>query len=153
MQTFEILLYTAPEGGSHIEVFYEEETFWLSQKKMGDLFGVDVRTINEHLNNIFSTNELIRDSTIRNFRIVQKEGSRQVTRGVDFYNLDAIIAVGYRVNSIEATRFRIWSTKTLREFIIKGFVLDDERYLTPSPCSKSLQLSKHPPPHSSASRY
>ena len=127
MQTFEILLYTAPEGNSHIEVFYEEETFWLSQKKMAELFGVDVRTVNDHLFNIFTTNELNKESTIRKFRIVQKEGSRQVSREIDFYNLDAIIAVGYRVNSIEATRFRIWSTKTLREFIIKGFVLDDER--------------------------
>ena len=127
MQTFEILLYTAPEGNSHIEIFYEEETFWLSQKKMAELFGVDVRTVNDHLFNIFTTNELNKESTIRKFRIVQKEGSRQVSREIDFYNLDAIIAVGYRVNSIEATRFRIWSTKTLREFIIKGFVLDDER--------------------------
>ena len=127
MQTFEILLYTAPEGNSHIEVFYEEETFWLSQKKMAELFGVDVRTVNDHLFNIFTTNELNKESTIRKFRIVQKEGTRQVSREIDFYNLDAIIAVGYRVNSIEATRFRIWSTKTLREFIIKGFVLDDER--------------------------
>ena len=127
MKTFEVLLYTAPEGNSHIEVFYEDETFWLSQKKMAELFGVDLRTVNEHLINIFETNELDKPSTIRKIRIVQKEGSRQVSRGVDFYNLDAIIAVGYRVNSIEATRFRIWSTKTLREFIIKGFVLDDER--------------------------
>jgi hypothetical protein len=150
MQTFEILLYTAPEGGSHIEVFYEEETFWLSQKKMGDLFGVDVRTVSEHLTNIFAIKELDESSVIRNFRITANDGKKYLTK---FYNLDAIIAVGYRVNSIEATRFRIWSTKTLREFIIKGFVLDDERYLTPSPCSKSLQLSKHPPPHSSASLY
>ena len=127
MQPFEILLYTGPEGKTHIEVFFEEETFWLSQKKMGELFGVDIRTINEHLQNIFKTNELDKKATIRNFRIVQKEGIREVTREIDFYNLDAIIAVGYRVNSIEATRFRIWSTKTLREFIIKGFVLDDER--------------------------
>lgn len=127
MQTFEILLYTAPEGSSHIEVFYEDETFWLSQKKMAELFGVDVRTINEHLINIFTTNELTKEATIRNFRIVQTEGSRQVSRTIEFYNLDAIIAVGYRVNSMEATRFRVWSTKTLREFIIKGFVLDDER--------------------------
>ena len=110
MQTFEILFYTAPEGSSHIEVFYEEETFWLSQKKMAELFGVDVRTINEHLINIFVINELSRDSTIRKFRIVQKEGSRLVSRDVDFYNLDAIIAVGYRVNSLEATRFRIWAS-------------------------------------------
>jgi hypothetical protein len=127
MQSFEVLLYSAPEGKTHIEVFYEDETFWLSQKKMGELFGVDVRTISEHLQNIFKTNELEKDRTIRNFRIVQKEGSREVSRELDFYNLDAIIAVGYRVNSIEATRFRIWSTKTLREYIIKGFVLDDER--------------------------
>ena len=138
MQTFEILLYTAPEGSSHIEVFYEEETFWLSQKKMAELFGVDVRTVNDHLFNIFTTNELNKESTIRKFRIVQKEGTRQVSREIDFYNLDAIIAVGYRVNSIEATRFRVWSTKTLREFIIKGFVLDDERLEpNPSPYSTS----------------
>ena len=127
MQPFEILLYTAPEGKTRVEVFYEEETFWLSQKKMAELFGIDVRTINEHLQNIFKTNELDKNPTIRKFRIVQKEGAREVSREVDFYNLDAIIAVGYRVNSIEATRFRIWATKTLREFIIKGFVLDDER--------------------------
>jgi hypothetical protein len=127
MQTFEIIFYTAPEGNAHIEVFYELETFWLSQKKMAELFGVDVRTINEHLQNIFKTNELQAEATIRNFRIVQNEGGRQVTREIDFYNLDAIIAVGYRVNSREATHFRIWATKTLREYIIKGFVLDDER--------------------------
>lgn len=127
MQTFEVLLYTVPEGSSHIEVFYEEETFWLSQKKMGELFGVETHTINYHLKEIFKTSELEEKATIREFRILQKEGSRQVSRGVDFYNLDAIIAVGYRVNSKEATHFRIWSTKTLRDFIIKGFVLDDER--------------------------
>ena len=127
MQTFEIILYTAPEGNAHIEVFYEQETFWLSQKKMAELFGVDVRTISEHLQNIFKTNELQPEATVRNFRIVQNEGARQVTREIDFYNLDAIIAVGYRVNSREATHFRIWATKMLREYIIKGFVLDDER--------------------------
>jgi hypothetical protein len=127
VNSFEILLYTAPEGKTHIEVFFEEETFWLSQKKMAELFGVDVRTVSEHLQNVFKTNELKKEPTIRNFRIVQKEGSREVSRDVDFYNLDAIIAVGYRVNSHEATRFRIWATQTLREYIIKGFVLDDER--------------------------
>jgi hypothetical protein len=124
MQPFEILLYTAPEGKTHIEVYFEDETFWLSQKKMAELFGVDVRTINEHLKNIFKTNELEEKSVIRNFRITAADGKNYLT---NFYNLDAIIAVGYRVNSIEATRFRIWSTKTLREFIIKGFILDDER--------------------------
>ena len=127
MEKFEILLYSVPEGKATIEVFFEEETFWLSQKKMAELFNVDIRTINEHLHNIFYSKELEKQSTIRKFRIVQTEGTREVSREVDFYNLDAIIAVGYRVNSVEATRFRIWATKTLREFIIKGFVLDDER--------------------------
>jgi len=124
MESFEILLYTAPEGNTHIEVFFEEETFWLSQKKMAELFAVDVRTISEHLQNIFKTNELEENSVIRKFRITAADGKQYLT---NFYNLDAIIAVGYRVNSHEATRFRIWATKTLREYIIKGFVLDDQR--------------------------
>ena len=145
MKPFEILLYAGPEGKTNIEVFYEEETFWLSQKKMGELFGVDVRTINEHLQNIFKIKELEKEATIRKFRIVQKEGVREVSREVDFYNLDAIIAVGYRVNSIEATRFRIWATKTLREFIIKGFVLDDERLKQGSPNAASIMTPAPPP--------
>jgi hypothetical protein len=127
MEKFEILFYTSPEGNSHIEVFFEAETFWLSQKNMAGLFDVDVRTISEHLRNIYASGELAETETIRKFRTVQKEGSREVTRSIDFYNLDAIISVGYRVNSVSATQFRIWATKTLREFIIKGFVLDDER--------------------------
>jgi hypothetical protein len=124
MEKFEILLYSVPEGKATIEVFFEEETFWLSQKKMAELFNVTSPTINEHLHNILNTKELERDSVIRNFRITAADGKNYDTQ---FYNLDAIIAVGYRVNSMEATRFRIWATKTLREFIIKGFVLDDER--------------------------
>ena len=124
MEKFEILLYSVPEGKATIEVFFEQETFWLSQKKMADLFNVSVPTINEHLQNIFAINELDRDSVIRNFRITAADRKNYNTQ---FYNLDAIIAVGYRVNSVEATRFRIWATKTLREFIIKGFLLDDER--------------------------
>ena len=127
MEMFEILLYSFPEGKATIEVFFEGETFWLSQKKMAELFNVEVNTINYHLKEIYKSVELQEDATIRKFRIVQTEGSREVSRTVDFYNLDAIIAVGYRVNSIEATRFRIWATQTLREYIIKGFVLDDER--------------------------
>ncbi|WP_353483064.1 virulence RhuM family protein [Haliscomenobacter sp.] len=123
----DILLYTAPSGAVKIEVIFEGETFWLSQRKMGELFGKDVRTINEHLQNIFAEGELPPEATIRKIRIVQTEGTREVAREVDFYNLDAIIAVGYRVNSYQATQFRIWATKTLKEFIIKGFVLDDER--------------------------
>ncbi len=127
MQTFEILLYSTPENKATVEVFFEDETFWLSQKKMAELFNVDVRTVNDHLERIFLSNELKEDATIRKFRIVQKEGNRDVTRDIQFYNLDAIIAVGYRVNSKEATAFRIWATNTLHEFIVKGFVLDDER--------------------------
>lgn len=125
--TSEILFYNTPSGDVKVEVIYNDETFWLTQKRMAELFGVDVRTVNEHLQNIFNTNELLKEATIRKFRIVQKEGSRDVVRDVDIYCLDAIIAVGYRVNSLEATQFRIWATKTLKEFIIKGFVLDDER--------------------------
>lgn len=124
MEKFEILLYSLPEGKATIEVFFEDETFWLSQKKMAELFNVTVPTINEHLRNIFNTNELAEESVIRKFLITAGDGKKYNTQ---FYNLDAIIAVGYRVNSIEATRFRIWSTRTLREFIIKGFLLDDER--------------------------
>jgi hypothetical protein len=123
----DILLYTAPSGAVKIEVIFEGETFWLSQRKMGELFGVEVQTINYHLKEIFKSDELEEVTTIRKIRIVQTEGNREVAREVDFYNLDAIIAVGYRVNSYQATQFRIWATKTLKEFIIKGFVLDDER--------------------------
>jgi hypothetical protein len=123
----DILLYTTDNGAVKVEVLYENETFWLSQKRMAELFNVEIPTINYHLKEIFRSEELIEISTIRKFLIVQKEGNRQVSRDVEFYNLDAVIAVGYRVNSSQATRFRIWATKTLKEFIIKGFVLDDER--------------------------
>ncbi len=127
MENNQIIFYSTPDGNVKVEVVFEDETFWLSQKRIADLFGVNVRTINEHLQNIYSTDELLKDSTIRNFRIVQKEGKREVTRSVDFYRLEVIIAVGYRVNSTQATQFRIWATNTLKEFITKGFVLDDER--------------------------
>lgn len=123
----ELILYQTPEGTVRIEVAYENETFWLNQKRIAELFGVEVHTINYHLKEIFSSGELDPDSTIRKIRIVQKEGNRDVARGIEFYNLDVIISVGYRVNSVQATRFRIWATQTLREFITKGFVLDDER--------------------------
>lgn len=123
----DILFYNSPAGNVKVEVIFNDETFWLNQKRLAELFGVDVRTINEHLQNIFNSGELEREATIRKIRIVQKEGNRDVAREVDFYNLDAAIAVGYRVNSFQATQFRIWATRTLKEFIIKGFVLDDER--------------------------
>ena len=123
----QVILYRTPDGAVRVEVLYQADTFWLSQKQLSELFGVDVRTVNEHLQNIYKSEELAESSTIRKFRIVQREGKRDVAREIDFYNLDATISVGYRVNSGQATQFRIWATRTLREFIVKGFVLDDER--------------------------
>ncbi|MDR2809978.1 MAG: virulence RhuM family protein [Tannerellaceae bacterium] len=127
MSESNIILYKTPNGQVSIQVQYEDGSFWLTQKRMAELFGVDVRTINEHLQNIYKNAELQQDSTTRKIRIVQQEGKREVSRELDFYNLDAIIAVGYRVNSYQATQFRIWATNTLKEFIVKGFVMDDER--------------------------
>lgn len=126
-QHSDIIFYNTPTGDVKIEVVFNDETFWLTQKRMAELFGVEVPAVNKHLSNIYETGELDKTATISILEIVQQEGSRKVKRSLEFYNLDAIIAVGYRVNSREATQFRIWATKTLREFIIKGFVLDDER--------------------------
>ena len=123
----EFILYTDNEGNVRVEVFLKDETVWLTQKAMAELFGVNVPAICKHLANIYETGEMSGEGTISILETVQKEGTREVTRNMEFYNLDAIIAVGYRVNSYRATQFRIWATKTLREFIIKGFVLDDER--------------------------
>ncbi|MBN1117817.1 MAG: virulence RhuM family protein [Bacteroidales bacterium] len=120
----EIILYTTPDGNVKVEVILQDETVLLTQKAMGELFGVETNTINYHLKEVFKTNELEEDSVIRKIRITAADGKKYLT---NFYNLDAIISVGYRVNSQQATQFRIWATKTLREFIIKGFVLDDER--------------------------
>ncbi len=122
----EILLYTGATGAIRVEVLFEEESFWLTQKRMAELFDVTVPTINEHLKNIFKTNELLEDSVIRKFRITADDGKSYLT---SFYNLDSIIAVGYRVNSKQATQFRIWATSVLREFIIKGFAMDDDRLM------------------------
>lgn len=127
MKESNLILYSLPEGFVKVEVIFEEESFWLNQKRMADLFQVDVRTVNEHLKNIFESGELQQVSTVRKFRIVQTEGKREVEREIEFYHLDAIIAVGYRVNSYQATRFRIWATQTLKEYIVKGFVIDDDR--------------------------
>ena len=123
----QIIFYTTPEGVTKVEVVFQDETFWLSQRRMAELFDVEVNTINYHLKEIFKSNELREEATIRKFRIVQTEGERTVARDLDLYNLDAIIAVGYRANSLKATQFRIWVTQTLREFIVKGCLLDDER--------------------------
>ena len=122
----EILLYSDDSGKEFINVVFEDETFWLTQKAMAELFDVNVPAVSRHLQNIYEENELTRDATISKMETVQQEGERQVKRMVDFYNLDAIIAVGYRVNSKKATRFRQWATKTLKEYIQKGFVLNDE---------------------------
>ena len=130
----QFLLYTAPDGAVKVEVFFRDETVWLTQKALAELFGVQVPGINKHLKNIFDCGELTREATVSKMEIVRAEGGREVAREVEFYNLDAIIAVGYRVNSFQATQFRIWATKTLREFIIKGFVMDDAR----------LKRGKHP---------
>ena len=125
--TAEFLIFTRQNQTQSIEVMYEDDTIWLSQKLMAALFDVEVNTINYHLKEIYKRGELQQSSTIRKFRIVQKEGSREVKRELDFYNLDAIISVGYRVNSIRATQFRQWATQVLREFAIKGYVLDRQR--------------------------
>ncbi|MFZ2781797.1 MAG: virulence RhuM family protein [Rectinemataceae bacterium] len=125
--TAEFLIFTRQAGEDGIEVRIEDETVWLTQKLMAVLFEVSVPTINEHLANLYAQSEIDKVSTIRNFRTVQKEGSRDVSRNVDFYNLDAIIAVGFRVNSTRATQFRQWATGVLRDFSIRGYVLDKER--------------------------
>lgn len=120
----DIIFYSSPDGNVKIEVVFNDETFWLTQKVMAELFGVKVPAISKHLSNIFETKELEENSVISILETTAADGKNYKT---SYYSLDAIIAVGYRVNSINATQFRIWATKTLREFIIKGFVLDDER--------------------------
>lgn len=126
-QESEFLLYAAPNGAVKVRVLFRDETAWLTQRALAELFGVQAPAIAKHLKNIFDFGELDRKATISKMEIVASEGGRDVVRQVEFYNLDAIIAVGYRVNSYQATQFRIWATRTLREFMIKGFVLDDER--------------------------
>ena len=121
------ILYASEDGELKIDVRLLDETVWLTQKQMAEMFQKNVSTINEHLKNIFDEGELDQNSTIRNFRIVQQEGERSIERDVQHYNLDVIISVGYRVKSQRGTQFRIWTTKVLREFIVKGFAMDDAR--------------------------
>lgn len=123
----EFLIFEKQAHADSIEVRYEDGTLWLTQKMMANLFDVDVRTVNEHLTNIYKTEELEKDATIRKFRIVQTEGTRQVAREIDHYNLDAVISVGYRVNSIRATQFRRWATQVLKQYAITGYVIDRKR--------------------------
>jgi len=124
----EVVIYKSKEGPK-IEVRLEEETVWLTQKQMALLFDKGVPTINEHIKNIFKEGELEEKSTIRKFRIVQNEGGRQVERNIDFYNLDIIISVGYRVKSLCGTQFRIWATKTLKEHLVKGYTINEKQLL------------------------
>lgn len=125
--TAEFLIFTNQAGENSIEVRVADETVWLTQKMIAGLFNVTVANVNMHLKNIFDSGELNKLSTIKEFLIVQKEGTRDISRGVEFYNLDAIISVGYRVNSARATQFRQWATKVLKDFAIRGYVLDKER--------------------------
>ena len=127
----QILIYQSESGETKIEVRLQDETVWLTQRGMAELFQTSVPNINLHLGNIFDEGELDPGATVKDFLIVQKEGARKVSRTSKFYNLDAIISVGYRIKSKTATRFRQWATQRLREYIVKGFVLDDERLKNP----------------------
>lgn len=127
MNEIQFLLYNTPDENIKVNVIVKDETLWLTQKAMAELFDVNSQAITKHLKNIFDEGELSKDATCSKMEQVQKEGERLVKRNVEFYNLDAIISVGYRVNSQKATKFRIWATAILKEYIQKGFVLDDER--------------------------
>jgi hypothetical protein len=127
----EILLYQTDDGRTRVECRFQDDTIWLSQAMMAELFQVSVPGINEHLAGIYESGEVSPEATIRKFRIVRREGNRDVTRQIEHYSLDAILAVGYRVRSQRGTQFRRWATERLREYLVKGFVLDDERLKNP----------------------
>jgi hypothetical protein len=122
-----VLLYTTADQQHRLEVFLEDDTAWLSQRQLADLYQVGTNTINYHISQIFKDRELEKEATIRNYRIVQSEANREVTRSVEFYNLEMILAIGYRVRSSRGVEFRQWATEHLKEFVVKGFTLDDER--------------------------
>ena len=126
-----LILYQTEDGQTRVQCRFEDESIWLTQALIGELFQKDVRTINEHLQNVYSEGELSREATIRKFRIVRKEGARTVAREVEHYNLPAILAVGYRVRSQRGTQFRQWATARLSEYLVKGFTMDDERLKNP----------------------
>lgn len=123
----EIILYTTEDGITKINVQLENETVWLTQKQLVELYQTAKSTVSEHIKNIYTDEELTPDATVRKIRTVQNEGKREVERALDYYNLDMIIALGYRINSKIATKFRIWATQRLKEYIVKGFTMDDER--------------------------
>lgn len=130
-QQGEILFYQTEDGQTRVECRFEQENLWLTQALMAELFQVTVPTVNEHLKGLYADGELEPEATIRKFRIVRQEGSRQVTREIDHYNLDATLAVGYRVRSQRGVQFRRWATERLREYLVKGFTMDDERLRNP----------------------
>jgi hypothetical protein len=125
--TAEFLIFQSQAREDSIEVKFADGTVWLSWKMLGKLFNVRIATINEHLKNIYESHELNKKATIRDFLIVQKEGNRNVKRNIEFYNLDVIISVGYRVNSKRATQFRIWATQVIKQFALKGYIVDKKR--------------------------
>jgi hypothetical protein len=131
----DILIYQNKDGKIKLEVRLKKETIWLTINQMAELFGIDKSGISRHLKNIFETGELSREATVANFATVQREGNRNINRELEYYNLDAIISVGYRVNSVLGTQFRIWATQRLKDYIVKGFVLNDDRFKT----GKSMQ--------------
>src|SRR5574344_2558458 len=124
-----LIIYKNKDGNVIVDAILKDDTLWLSQKGISKVFDVKVPAISKHLNNIYIEGELQKDSTVSKMEIVQKEGNRNIKRNVDIYSLDAIIAVGYRINSKKATEFRIWATKILKEYITKGFALNDERFI------------------------
>ena len=130
-----IILYQTDEGKIKVNVFFEDENFWLTQKAMAELFDIQKAAISKHLKNIYESGELDKDWTVSIMETVQNEGGRE-KRNIEFYNLDTIIAVGYRVNSKKATQFRIWATQTLKEYILKGFVLNDDMFKNGKPFGK-----------------
>jgi hypothetical protein len=127
----ELLIYQTEDGRTKIDVFFEDETIWLNQKQISQLYQKGVNTINEHIKHIYDDGELEQNATIRNFRIVQNEGNRNVTRNVDYYNLDMILAIGYRVRSHVGNQFRRWASAILTEYMKKGFAMNDERLKNP----------------------
>jgi len=137
----EIVIYQTPDKKVKIDVSLDRETVWLTQKQMSLLFNKDVRTINEHVKNIYAGKELNKILTIRKSQIVQKEGGRTIKRNVDFYNLDVVISVGYRVKSLQGTKFRIWATRTLRDYLVKGYAINEKRLLEAQNKFKELQAA------------
>jgi hypothetical protein len=131
LPTGEIVLYQTEDGRTRVECRFVDETLWLSQALIAELFQLTVPTVNEHLKNLLDEGELLPDPTIRKFRIVRREGARDVEREIEHYNLDAILAVGYRVRSERGTQFRRWATERLREYLVKGFTMDDQRLRNP----------------------